>query len=156
MDKEAVITTVTGWIDEWLADQPSLFLVEVKIKPTNNIKVFLDGDDGVTIEKCTRLNRHLYKLVEEQQLFPADDFSMEVSSAGVGEPLLLIRQYHKNIGRFLAVKLSDDTLLEGELKEVTEDGIVLTVTTGKGKKLMVNNHSILFESIKKAAVEVKF
>ena len=53
-----------------LADQPAYFLVEMKIKPTNNIKVYLDGDQGITIEKCITFNRALYKKIEEAGLFP--------------------------------------------------------------------------------------
>jgi len=58
-----------------LEEQPQYFLVEVKIKPTNNIKVFLDGDQGITIEKCIAVNRALYKQLEESGMFPDGDFS---------------------------------------------------------------------------------
>jgi Uncharacterized protein conserved in bacteria len=70
-------------------------LVQVKIKPTNNIKVFLDGDNGITIEDCIKVNRKLYAEIEELAMYPDGDFSLEVSSPGVGEPLLLQRQYVK-------------------------------------------------------------
>ena len=84
-----------------------VFLVEIKIKPTNNIKLFLDADSGMSIEKCIHVNRALYKKIEESGLFPNGDFSLEVSSPGVDEPLKLHRQYIKNIGRSVEATLTD-------------------------------------------------
>lgn len=131
-------------------------MVQVKHKPTNNFKVFIDTDEGITIEKCIKINRLLYKTIEEAKLFEEGDFSLEVSSPGVGEPILLQRQYRKNIGRFLLVQKLDGTQFEGKLNDTTEDGIVLETTTGKGKKAEIHLHSILFSEIKKATVEIKF
>jgi ribosome maturation factor RimP len=156
MDKAEIIATIEQWVNELLAPKEGFFLVQVRIKPTNNVKVFMDGDKGVSIDDCIKVNRSLYKLLEEAKLFPDDDFSLEVSSPGVGEPLLLHRQYVKNIGRWMEVKLIEGPVLEGELKEATEDGIVLEVTTGKGKKAVTQLHSLLFEQIKEASVQVKF
>ena len=98
--------------------------------------------------------------IEEEKLYPDGDFSLEVSSPGLGEPLLMQRQYVKNIGRFLQVQKVEIEgkidVLEGELKDATEDGIVLEVVTGKGKKAETVLHSILFENIKSASVQVRF
>jgi ribosome maturation factor RimP len=156
MDNTGIITTVTQWINDLLANRPGFFLVQVRIKPTNNLKVFIDADQGVSIDDCIKLNRPLYKVIEEAKIFPDDDFSLEVSSPGVGEPLLMLRQYTKNMGRWLQVKMVDGPVLEGTLKEATEDGILLEVTTGKGKKAVTEIHSILFEQIKEASVQVKW
>src|SRR6476619_4713909 len=84
----------------------TVFPVEVKISSANDIKVFLDADDGLTIEKCTSVNKALYKYIEETGLFPGG-FSLEVSSPGVDEPLKLHRQYKKNTGRKVEVLLND-------------------------------------------------
>ena len=121
-------------IGEILDREPDYFLVDLRIKPTNNIKVFLDGDSGITIEKCVQVNRKLYKKLEEAALFPDGDFSLEVSSAGLDEPLKSFRQYKKNIGRPVEVQLLDGTQKEGVLTGVTEEGIVLEVATGKPSK----------------------
>ena len=82
-------------IEEILREEPVYFLVDLRIKPINNIKVFLDGDSGITIEKCVQVNRKLYRMLEEAAFFPAGDFSLEVSSAGLDEPLKSLRQYKK-------------------------------------------------------------
>ena len=64
-----------------------IFFVDMKVKPTNNIKIFLDADSGLGIEKCIKINRRLYKQVEEMGFYPEGDFSLEVSSPGIDEPL---------------------------------------------------------------------
>jgi ribosome maturation factor RimP len=152
----AQLTQLNDYIATFLQSEPAYFLVQVKVKPTNNIKVFIDGDEGVTIDACTRLNRTLYKQIEEAGMFPDGDFSLEVSSAGVGEPLKMYRQYKKNIGRSLLVVPTEGDELEGQLTEVTTDEITLEVTTGKGKKMETKQHIIPFQDIKTATVQIKF
>ena len=125
------IKTVEGMLQALLADEPGYFLVEVRIKPTNNLKVFIDGDQGISIEKCVRYNRALYKKLEEAALFPNGDFSLEVSSPGLDEPLKMLRQYKKNIGRQVELVLQDGSKVEGRLMEVSEDGIIVEETDRK-------------------------
>ncbi len=156
MTQDSVLIKVEGLVSNILSEHPDVFLVQVKIKPTNNIKIFLDTDTGISIETCIKINRKLYKSLEETALFPDGDFSLEVSSPGVGEPILLMRQYKRNVGKNLIVNLANDIKIEGLLTAITEDGIVLEEVTGKGKKQVTTSHSILFEDIKKAVVEVKF
>lgn len=156
MDKNEQIAVIEKIIGEVLEPTPAFFLVQVKIKPTNNVKVFLDGDSGITIEQCIKVNRKLYAALEEMQMYPDGDFSLEVSSPGVGEPLLLKRQYVKNVGRLLEVKLQDETILLGTLKATTDSGIVLETTSGKGKKAVTTEHTLLFTIIKEASVQIKF
>lgn len=156
MNQESQLSEINSLLEGVLASHPDIFLVQLRIKPTHNIKVFIDTDEGISIDNCIRVNRQLYKAIEESGLFPEGDFSLEVSSPGIGEPILLNRQYHKNTGRFFVVTLQDDRKLEGTLTGVTEDGIVLEEIKGKGKKQETVLHSILFEQVKKAVVEVKF
>ena len=84
------------------------FLVSFKVKPTNNYKIFLDSDSGLTLEKCLKVNRQLRRSIEEVGIYPEGDFSLEVSSPGVDAPLKLHRQYLKNIGRSLEIELIDE------------------------------------------------
>jgi len=139
-----------------LADEPGYFLVDVRIKPTNNVKVYIDGDQGISIEKCVRYNRALYKKLEETGLFPNGDFSLEVSSPGLDEPLKLHRQYKKNIGRQVELVLQDGSKIEGRLLEVSEDGIIVEEIRGRNKKKEVINHTFLFENIKTTKIQVVF
>src|SRR5450756_2880004 len=82
---------IEDFVNAQLKGSEDVFLVEVKVIPGNNIKVFLDADNGITIEKCIKINRALYNQIEESELFPNGDFSLEVSSPGVEEPLKLHR-----------------------------------------------------------------
>lgn len=150
------INKITSLLEELLLEEPAYFCVNIRIKPTNNIKVFLDGDDGLPIAKCVQFNRKLYKLIEESGLYPEGDFSLEVSSPGVEEPLKFIRQYKKNIGRTLQITFTDDTVKEGVLETVAEADIVLSHTTGKGKKAVTEKLVIPFNNIKSATVQIKF
>jgi ribosome maturation factor RimP len=133
-----------------------IFLVEMKVKPINNFKIYLDADSGLGIEKCIKINRALYKQLEEMAIYPEGDFSLEVSSPGIDEPLKLLRQYVKNIGREVEVILNDTTIKEGKLLEATEEVIVIEETTGKGKKAVTQNVTIAFTDIKQTKVQIKF
>jgi len=156
MPNEAEIQKLEKLVNEILADEPEYFLVSLRIKPTNNVKVFIDGDQGLAIEKFVRFNRKLYKLIEESGMYPEGEFSLELSSPGVDEPLKMHRQYVKNIGRDVEISFQDDTKKEGKLLSVTEADLILENTEGKGKKAVTQQLVIPFEKIKTTIVQTKF
>jgi ribosome maturation factor RimP len=163
MDKETQIESIRLMIGEILESEPEYFLVDLRIKPIHNVKVFLDGDSGITIEKCVQINRKLYKKLEESVLFPEGDFSLEVSSAGLDEPLKSLRQYKKNIGRSVEVQFLDGTLKEGVLTGVHDEGIVVEVATGKAsngkmqsKKKEISSYTFFFNNIKSTKIQIVF
>jgi ribosome maturation factor RimP len=134
MANEHVIKTIREIAEGLLVDHPDNFLVDIRIKPTNNIKLFLDGDKGVPVATLVSFNRQLYPLLEAAALFPDNDFSLEVSSPGLDEPLKLHRQYLKNIGRKVEVTLLDGAVKEGTLLAVTDDAINIEELVGKKKE----------------------
>ncbi|WP_326995703.1 ribosome maturation factor [Chitinophaga sp. 212800010-3] len=134
MANEHVIKTIREIAEGLLVDHPDNFLVDIRIKPTNNIKLFLDGDKGVPVATLVSFNRQLYPLLEAAALFPDNDFSLEVSSPGLDEPLKLHRQYLKNIGRKVEVTLLDGSVKEGTLLAVTDDAINIEELVGKKKE----------------------
>lgn len=156
MQTEATIKAVEQMLNGLLADHPTHFLVDIWIKPTNNIKVFIDADEGIILSLLIEYNRKLYKKLEESGLFPDGDFSLEVSSPGLDEPLKLFRQYKKNVGRYVDVTKNDSSKVEGRLIEATEDGILVETETGKGKKKETRQESILFDDIKSTKIQIKF
>ena len=156
MANETPIEKIEQLTDQVLANEPAYFRVAVRIKPTNNVKVFIDGDQGISIEKCVQFNRKLYKLIEETGMYPEGEFSLELSSPGVDEPLKLQRQYVKNIGRQVEVLFTDGTQKEGKLLEVAEADIIIEHTEGKGKKAITQQLVIPFNNIKTTTVQVKF
>ncbi len=151
---EDILEKVQAFLNP-LLEGTDIFVVNLKIKPTNNIKVFLDADGGLSIDKSAKVNRKLYALIEESGMFPEGDFSLEVSSPGVDEPLNSVRQYKKNIGRTVAVTLTEEEAEKiGVLKEVGEEGIVLEVKNPKKKEVSTVN--IPFTAIKKIVVQIVF
>ena len=156
MNKEQIIDTVRKQLTAVLAENPAHFLADIRIKPTNNIKVFLDGDGGVGIDDLVKYNKKLYKVLEEMELFPDGDYSLEVSSAGLDEPLKLERQYIKNIGRLVDITLLDDTLVSGDLLKFENDVVSVQQTIGKGKKAEIKVVEIPLSEIKTTKVGIKF
>jgi ribosome maturation factor RimP len=153
---DAIIQTVEARLGALLQEHPEHFLVDIRIKPTNNIKVFLDSDNGIPLSSLIEYNRKLYKQLEESGLFEDGNFSLEVSSPGVDEPLRNRRQYKKNVGRFAEVVLPDGTRKEGKIIDTTEDGFVLEWEEGKGKKKETKQETFLFDQIKTTTIQVKF
>lgn len=156
MANETALEQIQALVNQLLAEEPAYFCVSLKIKPTNNIKVFVDGDNGLAIEQCVKFNRKLYKLIEETGMYPEGEFSLELSSPGIDEPLKLHRQYVKNMGRNIEVVFLDDSKKEGKLLEVAEADIILEHTEGKGKKAVTQQLVIPFNNIKSTIVQIKF
>lgn len=156
MSTEHQIEQIKGLVDQILEGNTEVFLVDIRIKPVNNFRVFLDGDSGVSIATCVSVNRKMYKLIEEQGLYPDGNFSLEVSSPGLDEPLKLHRQYRKNINRIVEVTLADGQKMEGTLKEVAEAFIIVEETKGKNKKKETIPHTVPFENIKTTKIQVIF
>lgn len=163
MNIEGQIEGLERKVEALIHGEPEVFLVDIRIKPTNNVKVFLDSDKGLSIEKLVQYNRRLYKELEESGFFPNGDFSLEISSPGLDEPLKLYRQYLKNIGRNVEVIRKDGLKTEGKLINVEETGIVVEEVKGKdqqgrptGKKKEVVTHNISFDNIKTTTIQIKF
>lgn len=141
---------------ELIGKDPDLFLVEIRIKPTNNIKVYVDGDQGVSIDRLVKYNRALYRQIETEGFFPNGDFSLEVSSPGLDEPLKLHRQYLKNLGRFVEVTDKEGLKKEGKMISANDHEIILEEQKGKGKKMETIQHIIAFKNIKTTKIQTKF
>ena len=156
MDQIALITNLQERTAALIGAERDLFVVEVRIKPTNNVKIYIDGDQGVSVDKLVSYNRKLYRQLEEEGGFPNGDFSLELSSPGLDEPLKLHRQYVKNMGRPVEVILVDGAKKEGVLQVVGDTQIELTETKGKGKKMETHTHVIPFSEIKATKIQIKF
>jgi len=158
MNEAQQIKALGQIVADLLETDPGFFLVEIKILPGNSVKVFIDADQGASIDQLVKYNRSLYKLMEEKGLFPGGNFSLEVSSPGLEEPLKLHRQYLKNIGRYAEVLKKDGVKIEGKLLNVSEENIVLEEEKNKkpGKKGELVQHVIPMENIKTTRLQVKF
>ncbi|MFC3878930.1 ribosome maturation factor RimP [Algoriphagus namhaensis] len=122
------------------------------------INVYIDGDQGVTIQTCAKISRGISGEVEAQEMIE-DAYVLEVSSPGVDYPIQEARQYLKNLGRDLLVYLTNGTEVLGTLLEVNEEGLKLNAkekAKGKSKKMNVKEMSIPFTEIIKSVVQVSF
>ena len=143
-------------VEEKISDRPELFLVEVKMLPNNKLIIHVDGDEGISIQDCAAISRHVgFHLEEENTIEKA--YNLEVSSPGVGEPLKLNRQYVKNIGRELSVKLSGGEIKEGKLLAVNDQAVTIEAKVKeKGKKAQLVETSIDFSDIIETKVLISF
>lgn len=144
-------------LQEALDENPSLFLIDLKFLANNKIKVIVDGDSGVPLSECVRISRNIEHNLDREE----EDFSLEVTSPDISEPLKVKRQYNKNINRTLKVK-TEEGEFQGILSEVTEEEILLTWKTrepkpvGKGKHTVEKKINIPYSDIKEAKVKVVF
>ena len=143
---------------EALSSQPDLFLIDLHIDDQSRVQVVLDGDNGVSLEQCIKVSRH----IEHQLDREVHDFSLEVSSAGATHPLKMVRQYKKNIGRKLAVHTIDNDNFKATLTQADDDQITLEWKArepkpiGKGKHTVVKQLQVPYNQIEKATVQIQF
>ena len=134
-----------------------IFLVKLTVSSSNDINVLLDSDSGLTLSDCRSISRAIESSLDRE----VEDFSLTVSSAGVGEPLVL-RQYKKNVGRKVRVSLIDGEIIEGKMVAADDKGVELEwksrekKPTGKGKITVVNNRLLDYQSINQTIVLITF
>lgn len=145
-------------LNAFLETREDLFLIDLKISAGDDIVVILDGDNGVSVQDCLDVSRAIEFNMDREE----HDFSLQVMSAGLSEPLVMPRQFIKNIGRDIEVLLEDSSKIEGELLKVDDDKITLVLRyrkpkdIGKGKVDVVEEKEITYSEIKKALVVIKF
>jgi ribosome maturation factor RimP len=150
--KEKVETLV----QEALGENPSLFLIDLTIGGDNSIRVLLDGDKGVTLEACMQVSRKVEHNLDREE----NDFSIEVSSCGVGSPLTIPRQFKKNVTRKLEVTDSEDKQVQGTLVEATDTSFTLQWKVrepkpiGKGKVTVTKKREFQYGQYNSAKVIV--
>lgn len=139
-----------------LRDRTDLFLIECTISSDHHIRILLDGDQGVNLKTCIEISRSIEHNLDRE----TEDFSLEVASAGVGNPLQNRRQYTKNIGRKLRVERDSEPTLEGVLTAATETDFTLEwkqrepKPVGKGKQTVIKKEILSYQEIKSAKVLV--
>lgn len=143
-----------------LMDNEEHFLVDLNVKGLKGgkvkIAVFLDGDNGISIEDCAKYSRQLGQILEEDELVDKA-YTLDVSSPGLDKPLKLKRQYQKNVGRKIQVETLDNKTKTGVLKEVQESSIqILPEKKKKDKDKETKMLELAFDQIKKTKVLVSF
>ncbi len=121
-----------------------IFLVEVVVKPGNAITVHVDRPDGISIDECVKISRYLNESLDRD----VEDFSLEVSSPGLGGGLRVKQQYEKNLGRDIEVLYTDGIKVKGKLLTVSDKGIVLNIQG--------DDEEIKYDEIKTAKAIISF
>ena len=152
IDKAKIVDLVSEQLDE------RMFLVDVLISATGVIRVFVDSFEGITIERCVQISRHIEGNLDRE----AEDFELQVSSAGLSEPFRVKEQYYKNTGRNIEILTDAGEKHTGLLKLATPDYIIFEteskekVDGQKKKQLTVREHKLEYGEIKSAKVVVSF
>ena len=127
-----------------------MFVVDCTISPDNTIDLILDSDTSVSIDTCAMLNRAIGEAFDRD----VEDYSLTVASAGIGEPLKLVRQYKKLVGESVEVLLKSGIKILATLDDVTDEAITISydeavVVEGKKKKQMQRtSHTYSYDDIK--------
>ncbi|MDD4107592.1 MAG: ribosome assembly cofactor RimP [Prolixibacteraceae bacterium] len=151
-EKEKIVELVKGQLTE------NMFLVDVIVNPSNSIQALVDSLNGVTIDECVKISRYLEQQLDRDK----EDFSLEVSSPGLTEPFKVREQYLKNTGRNVKILTITGDEMNGELKEATDDFVVIVqkkkekVEGYKKKQLIIKENKLKYEDIRSAKIIVTF
>ena len=107
-----------------------MFLVSVKVLPSNRIKVFVDAVNGLDVKACVQISRHIEGSLDREK----EDFELEVSSPGLSEPFQHPLQYQKNVGRGIKVLTNDGSRAKGKLVKFESNTITIEPETKKKKE----------------------
>jgi len=136
--------------------RPDLFLVDVKLHANGKLIILVDGDKGIGIAECAQISRHVGFYLEEENVIETA-YNLEVSSPGIDFPLSMPRQYAKNIGRQLSIKMADGTKKEVTLTGMGEDTIIIEEKIKeKGKRAELVESVIPINQITETKVLISF
>lgn len=144
-------------VEDYLIDKP-IFLVDIAIRPGNIIVVEIDSEDGVGIDDCVILSKHIESQLDRE----AEDFELEVGSAGITSPFKIPRQYQKNIGNEVEVLTKSGQKHSGILKENDDTSFKITVTKlvkpeGAKRKVEIEEElSFGYEDVKYTKYLIRF
>jgi ribosome maturation factor RimP len=144
IEKQKILELVEGSIRG-----TGLFLVSVKVSNANRITVLADKNDGITIDECAAIHRHIENGLDRDK----EDFELQVSSPGLDMPFVVIEQYFKNEGKKVEVVDNEGSKYSGKLKNITAGGFELeTEKKTKGRAIELKDMSFNFEQIKSTRV----
>lgn len=145
-------------IAETQMEGTDLFVVEVRVSPANEIVVTVDSDTQVGIDRCVELSRSIEGALDREQ----EDFELTVMSAGIGQPLKMLRQYRKLIGRPVEAILKDGGKIVGNLTDASDDSIVVeyeervAVEGKKRKQLVTTRRELSLDEVKSTCEYLDF
>ena len=109
-------TKIKYCLENILKEKQDIFLIDFDIRSNDSIKIVIDGDNGIKVQDCIKISKAIKSKIDEEN----KNFSIEVTSPGIGENLKISRQYKNNVGRDLELKLDDGTFIDGKLKKAND------------------------------------
>jgi ribosome maturation factor RimP len=152
IDRELVKKLVEEKLDD------KMFVVDILVNERNVINIFVDSYDGLSIEQCIAISRHVEHSFDRDE----EDFELQVSSPGLTENFRVTEQYIKYKGREVEIKTLSEEKLEGILLEADKEKIVLETSSRekleghKKKQLVVKQHHLKYDEIKSAKAVISF
>lgn len=131
------------------------FFVDVKVNTANVITLFFDRMDGVQVEHCLAISKHI------EQHFDRDveDYELTVCSAGLDNPFMVDQQYHKYNGKEVGVLLTNGTRERGIILSYENNTLTLEVAKkkkGSKKENIIEQVMIPKAEIKETKVKINF
>jgi len=134
------------------------YLVSLSISDDNRIEVIIDSDGSVSLEQCAELNKYLNEHLDRD----AEDYELEVSSAGLTSPLVLPRQFRKNIGNPVVALTTDGRKIHATLTAADDNNIELAYQVkqqlpgSKRKTLVEQKENFTYQQLKQVTYDLKF
>nr|WP_319401315.1 ribosome assembly cofactor RimP [uncultured Carboxylicivirga sp.] len=139
-------------------EQDDVFIVELAVKPGNKIVLVIDSDNGIPISYCIEVS----KLIDSKFDRDVEDFELEVSSAGIGQPFKVLRQYYKNLGNDVEILTTGGNKIKGKLTAVNEEQFsveveeMVKVEGKKRKELQVRTDDFKYDEVKQIKDIISF
>lgn len=153
IDKSLVLSLINEWLEG-----KDYFLTDLTVSADDRIVVEIDHKEGVWIDDCVELSKHIESHLDRE----AQDFELEVGSAGVGQPFKVVRQYENNVGETVEVLTREGKKLKGILKDADAEGFTLTIAEKvklEGKKrptLEERDLSFTYDEVKSTKYVIDF
>ena len=153
---------IKTWIAPYI-EEHDLFLVDIKIQGGKKVEVYVDSDTGIAVGHCVSISRLLEEHLDGSGLL-SESYTLDVSSPGMTNPLLVPRQYKRRIGRVIDIVKKDGHTLEAIIEAVGEQSITLkSITKLKKKKkgqeeveVTPQIFELPYDQIKKATLQLKW
>ncbi len=147
MSKRNIISKTEEILKEILIDK-DIFLVEVDYTKENNIyylKVFIDTDEGITIDECSDVSRALSKKLDDLD-FIEDSYFLEISSPGIDRPFKSLEDYEKNINEKIELNLyakkDNKKVFAGKLTNIDGEMITIQLDDESDKEMVFKMNEI--------------
>lgn len=150
-------STVIQIISDYLVSTDT-YLVDVKVGTDNRILVEIDAFEGISIDQCVELSRHIESKLDRD----IEDYELEVGSAGLTEPFKVLKQYEKALGEEVEILSTTGIKHSGVLVEVDADHIALEVETSvkpegaKRKTTVLETKTFNYKDIKTTKRIIRF